>query len=135
MPREIKDAVIEAIESDRNRYTVTQGDAGVLAEVRAHVCEEMGWSVKDESIGVMVTSGTSGGLVLAAMAMLEDGDELIIPDPWFVLYPQLARLTGAKAVPCDTYPDFRMTAERIAPPITERTKAVIVDTPETRPEW
>ena len=129
VPREIKDAVIEAIESDRNGYTVTQGEASVLAVVREHLAEEMDWDVDDETIGVMLTSGTSGGLVLAAMALLEAGDELIIPDPWFVLYPQLARLTGAKAVTCDTYPDFRMTAERVAPLITERTKAVVLDSP------
>ncbi|MCH2144720.1 MAG: aminotransferase class I/II-fold pyridoxal phosphate-dependent enzyme [Phycisphaerales bacterium] len=129
VPREIKDAVIDAIESDKNGYTVTQGEASVLAVVREHLAEEMGWDVDDESIGVMLTSGTSGGLVLAAMALLEEGDELIIPDPWFVLYPQLARLTGATLVTCDTYPDFRMTAERIESLITERTKAVIIDSP------
>ena len=129
VPREIKDAVIDAIESDKNGYTVTQGEASVLAVVREHLAEEMGWDVDDESIGVMLTSGTSGGLVLAAMALLEEGDELIIPDPWFVLYPQLARLTGATLVTCDTYPDFRMTAERIESLITDRTKAVIIDSP------
>ena len=129
VPREIKDAVIEAIESDRNGYTVTQGDASVLASVRSALAEEMDWSVDDPAIGVMLTSGTSGGLFLAALAVLDAGDELIIPDPWFVVYPQLAHLTGAKPIACDTYPDFRMTAERIEPLITERTKAVLLDSP------
>ena len=129
VPREIKDAVIEAIESNRNGYTVTQGDAAVLAEVRSALAQEMDWAVEDPSIGVMLTSGTSGALVLAALALLNAGDELIIPDPWFVVYPQLAHLTGAKSIACDTYPDFRMTAERIEPLITERTKAVLLDSP------
>ena len=129
VPREIKDAVIEAIESDRNGYTVTQGDASVLAAVREQLAAEMGWSLEDENLGVMLTSGTSGGLVLAAMTLLEKGDELIVPDPWFVLYPQLAKLTGASMVRCDTYPDFRMTADRIEPLITPRTKAIIIDSP------
>lgn len=129
VPRPIKDAVIDAIEGDRNGYTVTQGDATVLAEVRGALEREMGWDPGDESLGVMLTSGTSGGLCLAALALLDPGDELIIPDPWFVLYPQLAHLTGARAVACDTYPDFRLTAERIEPLITERTKAVLLDSP------
>ena len=51
VPREIKDAVIEAIESDRNGYTVTQGEASVLAVVREHLAEEMDWDVDDETIG------------------------------------------------------------------------------------
>ena len=129
VPREIKDVVIEAIENDRNSYTVTQGDAVVREHVRAHMVQEMKWDVDDDELEVMITAGTSGGLVLAALALLEEGDEVIIPDPWFVLYPQLARLAGARAVPCDTYPDFRLTAERIEPLISERTKAVLLATP------
>ena len=64
----------------------------------------------------MITSGTSGALVLAFLALLNPGDECIIPDPYFVAYPHLATLSGAKAVCCDTYPDFRLTAERVEPP-------------------
>jgi len=78
---------------------------------------------------MLVTSGTSGGLVLASMAILNPGDEIIVPDPWFVLYPHLAELCNAKAVICDTYPDFRLTAAKVAPLITEKTKAVILCSP------
>jgi aspartate/methionine/tyrosine aminotransferase len=63
------------------------------------------------------------------MALLDPGDEFIIPDPYFVLYPRLAELTGARAVTCDTYPDFRMTAARVEPLITARTKAVLLVSP------
>jgi aspartate/methionine/tyrosine aminotransferase len=63
------------------------------------------------------------------MAILGPGDEVIIPDPYFVLYPRLAELTGARAVPCDTYPDFRLTAARVEPLIAARTKAVLLVTP------
>ncbi len=77
----------------------------------------------------MVTSGTSGGLMLAALALLNEGDEIIIPDPWFVLYPYLATMTGAKAVKCDTYPDFKLTASRVEPLITPRTKAILLCSP------
>ena len=75
-----------------------------------------------EELGLLVTSGTSGALMLACLALLNPGDEAIIPDPFFVIYPALVGISGAKAVTCDTYPDFRMNAERVAPLITPRTK-------------
>ncbi len=129
VPRPIKDAVIRAIEEDHNGYTVTKGDPRILERCEGHLVGNIGWRFDDGRLDLMMTSGTSGGLVLAALATLDEGDELIIPDPWFVLYPKLASLTGARCVTCDTYPDFRMTAERVAPLITDRTKAVLVASP------
>jgi len=111
--------------------TPTKGIPQLLGPLSAHIRADLGWETEGErpDAGVMVTSGTSGGLVLACMALLNPGDEIIIPDPWFVLYPHMAELCGAKAIPCDTYPDFRMTAERVAPLITPRTKAVLLCSP------
>ena len=129
VPRPIKDAVIKAIEHDHNGYTVTKGDPRILEFCESHLEQNIGWSFEDARLDMMMTSGTSGGLVLAALATLDVGDELIIPDPWFVLYPKLGALTGATVVHCDTYPDFRMTAERVEPLITERTKAILVASP------
>ena len=129
VPRPIKDAVIKAIEHDHNGYTVTKGDPRILEFCESHLTQNVGWSFEDGRLDMMMTSGTSGGLVLAALATLDVGDELIIPDPWFVLYPKLGALTGATVVHCDTYPDFRMTAERVEPLMTERTKAILVASP------
>ena len=129
VPRAIKDAVINAVESNANGYTVTQGGPAALASVKGQVQSGIGWSCDGVRTDAMLTSGTSGGLMLAALALLQEGDELIIPDPWFVLYPKLATLTGATAVPCDTYPDFKLTAERVEPLITDRTKALILASP------
>jgi aspartate/methionine/tyrosine aminotransferase len=78
---------------------------------------------------MLVTSGTSGALVVAAQALLSAGDEMIIGDPYFTLYPSLAGLCDARAVVCDTYPDFRLTAERVEPLITARTKFVLLTSP------
>ena len=76
-----------------------------------------------------MTSGTSGGLHLAMQSLLNPGDEAILPDPYFVAYPNLVTLAGATSVFCDTYPDGRMTAGRVEPLITERTKLVLLNTP------
>jgi len=126
VPEAMKQAAIDAIRADRNGYTVTQGVAPLRERISEWLATDLGWS---GDAGMLVTSGTSGGLGLAMMAMLQEGDELIVPDPYFVLYPQVALVCGATPVYCDTYPDFRMTAQRVEPLITERTKAVLFDSP------
>jgi aspartate/methionine/tyrosine aminotransferase len=76
-----------------------------------------------------VASGTSGDLLLAFLALLNPGDEVIVPDPYFVMYPHLTRMVGAVPVLCDTYPDFRLTAARVERLITPRTKMVLLNSP------
>lgn len=129
VPDEIKDAAIAAIRSDRNGYTVTQGRTDLLARIAAHLNAEVGWTMPSAELEALVTSGTSGALLLAFMVLLNPGDEAIIPDPYFVIYPNLATMVGATPILCDTYPDFRMTADRIAPLITDRTKVVLLNSP------
>lgn len=137
VPDAVKRAAVDAINSDRNGYTVTRGIPELRSRIVARLREDLAWDVAEdlashedpERPSVFVTSGTSGALVLCALAMLDDGDEMIIPDPWFVLYPALARVAGGVAVPCDTYPDFKLTAERVEPLITERTKFVLCVSP------
>lgn len=131
VPEPIKAAAIAAITNDQNGYTPTRGIPQLLDPLADHVMRDLGWETRGDNTRahLMVTSGTSGALMLACMALLNPGDEIIIPDPWFVLYPHMAELFGAKAVPCDTYPDFRMTAARVAPLITAKTKAVLLCSP------
>ncbi len=137
VPEAIKRAAIDAIERDHSGYTVTQGILPLRQGIARHLAGDLGWKVDPasrpeaalESPGLLVTSGTSGALWLAFMALVNPGDEVIIPDPYFVLYPHLAAAMGARAVRCDTYPDFRMTAERVEPLITARTKLVLLNSP------
>ncbi|MEC9372887.1 MAG: aminotransferase class I/II-fold pyridoxal phosphate-dependent enzyme [Planctomycetota bacterium] len=127
-PDAIKAGAIAAITENRNGYTPSVGIKPLQDRITRHVQDDLGWP-EGGGWSAMVTSGTLGALQLALMAMLDPGDELIHPDPYFVAYPHLVRLLGAKPVGCDTYPDFRMTAERVEPLITERTKAVLVNSP------
>ena len=134
VPDAIKNAAIDAIRANKNGYTLTQGDTGVLNAIISRVKWDLGWDIDAVSKGksdasLLFTSGTSGALQLVCTSLLNPGDELIIPDPYFVLYPALAELIGAKAVRCDTYPDFRMTAARVEPLITPRTKAILLASP------
>ena len=130
VPDLLKAATIKAIQEDRNAYTPTQGCPELLAAIWNRLGSEVGWHKDVEhGLSAIVTSGTSGALVLGMMCLLDDGDEAIVPDPYFVMYPALAAFTGGKIVLCDTYPDFRMTAARIEKLITPRTKAVLINSP------
>jgi aspartate/methionine/tyrosine aminotransferase len=136
VPASIKRAGIDAIEKDRNGYTVTQGIPELRERIVRHLMEDVGWDADPKPPngpphrpGLLVSPGTSASLVLAFMALIGPGDEAIIPDPYFVLYPHLATIVGGKAVRCDTYPDFQMTAERVERLITPRTKLVLLNSP------
>jgi len=129
VPDAMKEAAIAAIRADRNGYTVTQGIPELSRRVAAHLAEDVGWALPSADLAMLITSGTSGALHLAFQALLDAGDEVIAGDPYFVAYPAVATLAGAKFVRCDTYPDGRLTAERIEPLITDRTKIVLVNSP------
>ncbi len=127
-PEPMKRAAIQAIEAGHNGYTPSQGIAPLRESIWQRVEQDLGWR-EIEGLGLVVTSGTLGALNLALAAVLDPGDELILPDPYFVAYPQLTKLLNGKPVLCDTYPDFCMTAERVEPLLTARTKAVLVNSP------
>jgi aspartate/methionine/tyrosine aminotransferase len=129
VPAVMKEAAKADIDADRNGYTVTQGIPELIDATWNHLRSNVGWDGPGEHRSLVITSGTSGGIVLAAMALLDAGDEMIIPDPYFVMYAQLGKMTGGTMVCCDTYPDFRMTAERIERCMTPRTKAVLICSP------
>jgi aspartate aminotransferase/aminotransferase len=77
----------------------------------------------------MMTDGVSGGLLLAFMSMINPGDEVIMTDPYFVIYKHVINLLQGKCVLVDTYPDFRLPPEKFAAAITDRTKLIILNSP------
>lgn len=128
VPDPIKQAAKNAIDKGVNRYTVTQGIKELQTKVNSRIEAEFpNW--KGSGYGNLITSGVSGGLLLALMTCVGPGDEVIVADPYFVMYRHLVTLAGAKAVYVDTYPDFQLTASRIEPLITPRTKMVLFNTP------
>lgn len=136
VPDAVKRAAADAIYDDRNGYTVTQGIPALRERLAKHLHADLGWNVDPgppnghpEVPALLISPGTSASLVLAFLALIGPGDEAIIPDPYFVLYPHLTNLAGGTAVRCDTYPDFRMTAARVEPLITPRTKIVLLNSP------
>jgi len=125
VPEPIQEAAIQAIRENRNGYSVTQGIAPLRERLLADVQKE--YAHGDRT--VLVTSGTSGALVLALMAVVNPGDEVIVFDPFFVMYPSLVAMVGGKTVLVDTYPDFNIDVNRVADAITPRTKAILFNSP------
>ena len=128
-PEPMRRAACDAINNNKNGYLPTKGLPALCDRISTRLEFDLGWDAPSDQTGLMVTSGTSGALFLAAQALLNPGDECVIPDPYFVLYPSLPALAGARAVLCDTYPDFRMTAQRVEPLITDKTKFVLMVSP------
>ncbi len=129
VPNPLKEAAIAAIRGDRNGYTLTQGIPELRESIGRHLAADVGWDTASEDVGLLVTSGTSGALALACLALLNPGDEVIVPDPFFVIYPAHAAICGASVAYCDTYPDFRLTAARVEPLITKRTRLLMLNSP------
>jgi len=78
---------------------------------------------------LFVASGTSGALMLALMVLLNPGDEVIVFDPYFVMYEALVKVVGGTVVIIETYPDFKIDLNRVADAITPRTKMIIFNSP------
>ena len=136
VPDAIKDAACDAIKSGFNSYTQTQGIASLREKITGRLASEFpttlgagGDNALPDDTGLLITSGVSGALMLLLMATIQDGDEVLIPDPYFVMYKHLVKLAGGTPVFVDTYPDFQVSAARIEPLITPRTKLLLFNTP------
>jgi len=125
VPDELKEEAIKAIRAGFNKYSQTAGDTILRQKIGERISNEFGW----ENPAVLVTSGVSGGLLLAFLATINPGDEVIIPDPYFVIYKHVLNLLGGKCVFVDTYPSFQLPLERIGAAVTDKTKMIVLNSP------
>jgi aspartate aminotransferase/aminotransferase len=141
-PPELVEAACRAIRDGKNRYTVTQG----LPELNERVLDNVARRYGKRPETCLMTAGVSGGLVLTFQCLLNPGDEILLPDPGFVMYRHLATLCGATVKYYDIYPKapgepFGLDLDEIEALCSERTKIVFVNSPSnptgavlTRPE-
>lgn len=125
VPAEVRQACTDAIESGKNAYSPTQG----LPALRDKLQQRIDAEYDHPDRRVFVTSGTSGGLVLSVLSMVNAGDEVIIFDPYFVMYAPLVKLVNGVPILINTYPDFKIPLDRVADAITPRTKLILFNSP------
>jgi aspartate/methionine/tyrosine aminotransferase len=125
VPAPVKQAAHAAIDRGDNGYTVTQG----IPELRAKIQADVRARYRHADREVFLTSGTSGGLVVALCCTVNPGDEVIVFDPYFVMYPHLVTLAGGTSVYVDTYPDFDLDPDKVKAALTPRTKAILLNSP------
>ncbi len=125
VPEPVKQAAHRAIDEGHNGYTVTQG----ISELRAKLLQRVQAQYRHPDRELLITSGTSGGLALSLLCLVNPGDEVIVFDPYFVMYPHFVRLAGGTPVILETYPDFRIDLDRVRAALSPRTKAIIVNSP------
>ncbi len=125
VPEPLKEEAIKAIREGQNKYSQTAGDAILKERISEQIRNEFGWSEPE----ILITSGVSGGLLLTFLALINPGDEVIIPDPYFVIYKHVINMLGGKCIFVDSYPDFELPVDKIADAITHKTKMIILNSP------
>lgn len=124
-PEIIKESLFEAVRGGKNAYSQTQGISPLVQKLQSRIDAEFGHPDRK----VFVTSGTSGGLMLALLALVNPGDEVIVFDPYFVMYKHLTTVAGGKVVPISTYSDFRLDIGKVRAAITPLTKVILCNSP------
>ena len=130
-PWSVRDAGIRSLELGRTKYTANSG----LKELRGEICNylqrrfDLHYHYKEENI--LVTVGGSEAIDLTIRAVVQPGDEVIIPEPCFVCYEPITQLTGGVPVHIATRAEdqFRLTADQLRAAITPRTKLLIFPYP------
>lgn len=126
--RVIKEAFTDA-NNGHTKYTDSLGDPELRAEIALFYKEVFGYQVQMNEI--MAVVGACHGMYLVLEAILDDGDEVIVPEPYFTPYHNQIKLAGGKLVPLETYEedDFQINIHTLKALINKRTKAIIVNTP------
>ena len=128
-PEELVAAATEAMHQGLHQYAPSVGDPVLRQAVAEHQLAEYGVSW-DPVTDVTVTSGASEAIAAALLALLEPGDEVVLIEPCYDLYPYAVVAAGGVPVYLPTaFPDFRLDLERLAAVVTDRTRVIIVNTP------
>ena len=126
-PEEVKAAAVAALNRDRTHYAPNQGTPELREAVAAFESARGNLTTSGQ---VLVTVGACHALFTALLGILNPGEEIIVPTPGFMLYEMIATVAGAKVVPLDiAATDFQITAEALEKCITEKTKAIIINSP------
>ena len=129
VPQNIKDAMKRSIDENETHYTPNKGYVELREEIVKKFKKDNGITTDPEN--VIVTVGASEALYASTQAFIEPGDEVILPNPSFLLYEAVLNLAGGKIIPvdCNMENEFKLKAEDVYEKITPKTKAIILNTP------
>lgn len=128
-PDFIKEAAIKALNENKTRYTASSGIIDLKRAIVAKLEAENGLVYNHEQI--IVSNGAKHSLHNALMAIVDDGDEVIIPSPYWLTYPELVKLAGGKPVYIKTTEasDYKITPDILRKAIGRKTRALIFNSP------
>ncbi|MEN2974520.1 MAG: pyridoxal phosphate-dependent aminotransferase [Candidatus Caldarchaeales archaeon] len=129
-PQHIKEAGIEALRRGETHYTPTPG----IPELREAIVDHLKEVYRvdyDWRSNIAVTVGAKQGIFAAMLAILDEGDEVIYPNPGYPAYSSAAEYAGAKAIPYKLVPEdgFSIKPEKLAEMLTHKTKIVVLNSP------
>jgi aspartate aminotransferase len=128
-PAHVIEAAKAAMDAGQTKYTPVGGTARMKTAAALHFARDLGIEVPPGQ--VTVSAGGKQAIFHALMATLDPGDEVVIPAPWWVSYPEIVRFAGAEAVklPTDSAGCFRITADQLEAAITPRTRWLLLNSP------
>jgi len=123
----IKDAAIKAINQGKTKYTDVRG----LLQLREAICKNYEARCKFSTNNVIVSAGAKQSIYNALMVTLNEGDEVILPAPYWVSYPDMVKIARGipVAVECDEKDNFKLTPEKLEKAITKKTKWLLLNSP------
>lgn len=126
-PQAVVDACVDAMKEGRTKYETVSG----IEALRKAICEKL---KRDNGLDyepkqIVVSTGAKQALYNALMAIVGDGDEVIVPTPCWVSYVEIIKLAGGVPVLVETNEDYSINVEKIAEAVTEKTKALVINTP------
>ena len=129
-PEHIQKAAIQSMQSGFTHYVASSGIPELRKAIAQKLAKENGVEV-DPDKGIVVTPGGKLALYACIMTLLNDGDEVILPEPAWVSYPPIIQLAGGVTVPLNLTAEngFALTAEALNSLITPRTKAILINSP------
>ena len=128
-PQHIRDAAKDALDRGMTRYTPAAG----MLELRKAVCDKL---LRDNGLEyqpqqIVVSNGAKHSLFNTFQALLDEGDEVIVPGPYWVSYPELVIMAGGVPVTVQAQEEnsFKLTPEQIEAAVTDRTRAIVLNSP------
>ncbi len=128
-PEPIKEAVIKAIKENDTHYTHSLGKITLREEIARFYWKKYRVEISPEQI--IITSGSSPAMLLVFSALLEKGEEIILPNPYYACYPNFIRYVDGQAIfiPVDEEDGFKYRPEDIKKHLSPRTRAILVNSP------